>query len=880
MVEQYAQHTDALQAFHTWRKSSEALLPGIGGPGIETERKFVPRSNLEKYFERPRRLENLLDALLNSDERPAVDANYVREHYLQSFATLLCIGEGRFIHHFQQYKSLRDEKMPYRNRPDDFPFITPDKFEEFKKEQWQFCAPKLEYRMSDRFKEEDILPITRKEKIGEGGSAIIYKIVVEEGYNLLRPPGHVLPKRRHHYKNTFVLKTYRTAEAEENYKVERDAYMKLRLTGNPSSHIIAYYGGFIHGDSYNIILEYADQGTLENFMRKTKPPLLPEDIILFWDRFLGITHGILTIHGHIGSDSSASQILKGWHQDVKPANILVFGGNVSSPYDCDFKIADLGLTHFKPSFSQENDPSDLDAFGTRAYGAPETFRPHRDTESSPLQVTPAVDIWSVGCVFSEVSVWAHGGWKRVVEYRRQRSVEIQAKGGGEGEHIFHYEGKLLDAVDNIHHNILETSLSGHHITRSVLDSLVEDMLQHGTRPPAKFVFDKTKRLVRDAEKKFGVSVEEYVAGLAENTNGELVDVNRATTRTRSSPQVPNEHYRSRAEGEWPLGEPHPPDGDSVPSSPSSRSQSSYRHHHKSTSQSSRRRSFGATENIQSGGQASHVMPIRLPPPSTAAHTIERSPQQHLQQRRDEPVRPILSIDQGHEWKKKKKNGEDTVLPGNENLTSMNQRDHIFLIDNSATMKQYTRNIERVVSLLAYMLKKSDKDGLDIYFTQTLTKVNSQKSSRISISIHQEPFQGITDMRGRLQNVMQEHINNFGTLITPPKHIFGRRSPPQPQRPLSFYILTDAKWQPNDVGGFIKDQVVQRMIAKSCPKEHVAIQFIRFGHDQASIKKLDGLDHGLGLKTIGMDIVDHTYWDGNVWKLLLGALNDWYDDDPP
>lgn len=28
-----------------------------------------------------------------------------------------------------------------------------------------------------------------------------------------------------------------------------------------------------------------------------------------------------------------------------------------------------------------------------------------------------------------------------------------------------------------------------------------------------------------------------------------------------------------------------------------------------------------------------------------------------------------------------------------------------------------------------------------------------------------------------------------------------------------------------------------------------------------------------------DIVDHTYWDGNVWKQLLGALNDWYDDDP-
>ena len=164
--------------------------------------------------------------------------------------------------------------------------------------------------------------------------------------------------------------------------------MKLRWAGKPSSHIVAYYGGFIHGNSYNIILEYADQGTLETFMRKIKSPSSPEDTLLFWDRLFDVTHGIMTIHGKIGKDSSASQILKGYvlsqfvkyfskhvvnriHQDIKPANILVFSGNGTSPYDCYFKIADLGLTHFKPSGSQPNDPSELDAFGTRAYGMQE-----------------------------------------------------------------------------------------------------------------------------------------------------------------------------------------------------------------------------------------------------------------------------------------------------------------------------------------------------------------------------------------------------------------------------------------------------------------------------------------------------------------------------
>ena len=166
------------------------------------------------------------------------------------------------------------------------------------------------------------------------------------------------------------------------------------------------------------------------------------------------------------------------------------------------------------------------------------------------------------------------------------------------------------------------------------------------------------------------------------------------------------------------------------------------------------------------------------------------------------------------------------------------------------MKQHKDKMERVISLLAYMVKKSDKDGLDIFFTQTVTKVNSQKSSKISASIHQVTFTGVPDMRGRLQSILQEHINKFGTLIQAPKPLIGRQPPPQPQRPLSFYILTDAKWQPTDVGQLIKD-LVQSMRAKDCPKEHVAIQFIRFGEDQASIDKLDELDHGLGLKAIGM-----------------------------
>lgn len=193
MLESHAQHNDALQAFHKWRTSSAALWPGTGGPNFETECQFIPRSKLEDYFRDPHRLENLLKAVLNEEERTAVDVNYVRSHYSRSFATLLCIGEGRLIRHFQQYESLRDEKLPHNTPPDDFAIMLPDIFEKFESAQRPFCASNLDYSMNRRYKEKEIIPIISKEKIGEGGSAIVYKIVVHEDYNLLRPHSRATP---------------------------------------------------------------------------------------------------------------------------------------------------------------------------------------------------------------------------------------------------------------------------------------------------------------------------------------------------------------------------------------------------------------------------------------------------------------------------------------------------------------------------------------------------------------------------------------------------------------------------------------------------------------------------------------------------------------
>ena len=284
----------------------------------------------------------------------------------------------------------------------------------------------------------------------------------------------------------------------------------------------------------------------------------------------------------------------------------------------------------------------------KCLGAPETFRSHEDTESAPLRITKEVDMWSIGCVFSEVSVWAHHGRKGVSDYRRQRSAEIERRGGGVGEHIFHFDGSLLDAVDKTHDEMSGKTTVKDLITRSVLDRLVIELLQHGSRPHAKLVFERSKRIVKECEKRLGVSVRE----LGGSVNGELSAPEKAKTRTTSLQQIPQEPS---------LEEPLPPDDDSSPSSSTSRSQpSSHRHYHKS-----------ASETIP---VAPSLRPLPAP---TAANTHGSSSQQHVQQHQ-ESVLPTLSIDVGHAWKAKKQylfNGKLRDPPGSENLICL-ERDHV------------------------------------------------------------------------------------------------------------------------------------------------------------------------------------------------------------
>ena len=187
MAELQPESAPAIQDFLQWKSRTGILKTGCGGSDNTIGSNYISHAVLQEYLTTDR-IRALLKELLDDLSRSPVNPERVRTRYLRPFAILLSSGCGGMIRQFINRQELQDTSLPFFTEPENFPKSSAKNlFEAFRKEQWQFCAVQLEYDMSDDLATDFILPITAKEEIGNGGSAILYKITVDEVYNKLKP---------------------------------------------------------------------------------------------------------------------------------------------------------------------------------------------------------------------------------------------------------------------------------------------------------------------------------------------------------------------------------------------------------------------------------------------------------------------------------------------------------------------------------------------------------------------------------------------------------------------------------------------------------------------------------------------------------------------
>lgn len=480
----------------------EIIDPGV--PETHTQpktRPFMPKDRIQTYFTKQecKELRSIISALFpNTDP---INPRVILSKYTSVFCTLLSIGRGEYIEQFRHYDSLNDAALPFNpaSPPAHLPEAAgdPEFLRDFCKAQWKFCAATLEDPVADKhFDSEQVLPIIFKKRLAGGGSATLWLVKIYPSYNKLI--SEESKNRLGGQSNTFVLKEYSTLDANQYYENETAAFNKIGTNPN----IIGYYGSFRRGDTFNVILEYADQGNLKEFFQKQDPPSTGELVIQFWEGLFKLIDALRTVHNVEQFSEEGPRILQGWHQDVRPENILVVSNGSTLPYEWQFKLADLGISHFKTtSSSRENTANDT--YGTRTYGAPECFRPDQVSGQAKLKVNQNIDIWSLGCIYSETIRWLPFKHKYagIVAYCEERRAEIDKIPAFDGVDCFHNGRTVLEAVHESNETAVDGLLRKDFITEKVIEMVNDMLVPAEARPTAHWLWSKQLRILETARKK-------------------------------------------------------------------------------------------------------------------------------------------------------------------------------------------------------------------------------------------------------------------------------------------------------------------------------------------------------------------------------------------
>ncbi|KAF2085973.1 kinase-like protein [Saccharata proteae CBS 121410] len=489
-------HDPNIQRFHAHMNS--ARIRGSLALSSTEQKWFIPFPKVEEYMKDDKKILNILRVLWPNSDVPIQPAA-IRKGYSRIFCILLSVELGAYIKYFSQYDSLRDDLLPFVSEPAQFPKApTRNLFESFRDAQWELCAPRFDGRLDVQYEPDRILPIIKKEKLGEGASAHTYKIILYSWYNQLHGR-----RQEYRFADTFVVKSFRGGDAEEHYNNEKRAFEKLAMSGPQVQSIIGFYGSFFHDGIYNIILEFADKGTLEDYLAIHRPPQRGSEIIEVWRGMFQLILAILAIHeaGNLSDSSDARPSFRGWHQDVKPANILVCGSDTDPIYKWKFKLADMGLSHFKRATTADSDEKSRDNYGTRTYCAPECYRSSDSIGAMGLGVSQRVDLWSLGCIFSEVAVWIVEGFEGLEDYRLQRREATSKIPGFEDSGCTHDGEEVLGTVLDKHESLCADKRNSDIITKGVIRIVENDMLvRSGSRPSAKVLWDKSDQLLHQAQK--------------------------------------------------------------------------------------------------------------------------------------------------------------------------------------------------------------------------------------------------------------------------------------------------------------------------------------------------------------------------------------------
>jgi hypothetical protein len=219
------------------------------------------------------------------------------------------------------------------------------------------------------------------------------------------------------------------------------------------------------------------------------------------------------------------------------------------------------------------------------------------------------------------------------------------------------------------------------------------------------------------------------------------------------------------------------------------------------------------------------------------HTPKRSLSQPL---------PRLSIDEclqyRHDMKHEQIPNPTVHSIVNRIITTLRNRDHLFLIENSASMHQYHDDVVKVFTGLSYIAKKIDQNGVELAFLSSPEELyESRKTVELIEIVRRTSYShmpGLTE--ANLVTFLEKAIHSRLRHWSHPSSFLTQK------RTLTLFIFTDANWGENRplAAGVEKpiQNLMDTMAKRDVARTKVMVQFIRFGNSPGGIRYLKHLDN--------------------------------------
>jgi serine/threonine protein kinase len=210
------------------------------------------------------------------------------------------------------------------------------------------------------------------------------------------------------YQISFAVKQLRGRDKQQ---FTREVEALKKFSGSGHSHLVSLLSTYEKDGTYNLIFEWAE-ADLQRYWETVNPsPQFDKETVLwFVDQCHGLADGVCRIHRYATFDTanaSKRATVYGFHGDIKPTNVLWFPGpDKDKVISGNLKLSDFGQAGISGD-------TKANASATPSYRPPEF-----DLDGGVI--SPAFDIWSLGCLYLEFVAWLLGGWTLLRSYNRRR----------------------------------------------------------------------------------------------------------------------------------------------------------------------------------------------------------------------------------------------------------------------------------------------------------------------------------------------------------------------------------------------------------------------------------------------------------------------------